>query len=76
MKYYLIAGERSGDLHAANLVKAMLRLNPAAEFRGMGGDQMQSAGVNLDVHYKGLAVMGIIQVILNLRRVKIGRAHV
>lgn len=69
MRYYLIAGERSGDLHAANLVKAMLRLNPAAEFRGMGGDQMQSTGVKLDVHYKGLAVMGIIQVIMNLRRV-------
>lgn len=69
MKYYLIAGERSGDLHAANLVKALRKADPDAECRGMGGDQMMEAGVKLDVHYQGLAVMGILQVIMNLRRV-------
>jgi lipid-A-disaccharide synthase len=58
MKYYIIAGERSGDLHGSNLVKAMLRLDPSSSFRGFGGDEMQKAGVHLMMHYNQLAFMG------------------
>lgn len=59
MKYYLVAGERSGDLHAANLIHELKKQNPSAEFRGFGGDDMEKAGTRLTVHYRSLAVMGI-----------------
>jgi lipid-A-disaccharide synthase len=62
-KYYIIVGERSGDLHGSNLVKAMLRLQPNASFRGFGGDEMQRAGVDLVMHYDQLAFMGFVAVI-------------
>ncbi len=69
MKYYLIAGERSGDLHGSNLVKALKRNDPQAIFRGFGGDYMKEAGVDIVVHYADLAFMGFIEVVKNLRTV-------
>jgi lipid-A-disaccharide synthase len=65
MRYYLIAGERSGDLHAGNLVKAIRKYDPEAELRGIGGDYMQEAGVALSVNYSALAFMGFIEVVKN-----------
>lgn len=66
MKFYLIAGEASGDLHAANLVKAIRHLDNTAEFRGFGGDLMKAAGVNIVKHYKDLSFMGFIEVLGHL----------
>jgi lipid-A-disaccharide synthase len=68
MKYYLIAGERSGDLHGSNLVKAMLRLDPNSSFRGFGGDEMQKVGVHLVMHYNQLAFMGF-QAVINFFKI-------
>ncbi len=67
MKYYLIAGERSGDLHAANLIKALKREDTQATFRAWGGDAMQKAGADLVRHYRELAFMGFWEVFKNLR---------
>lgn len=69
MKYYLIAGEASGDLHASNLMGALKKLDPAAEFRFWGGDLMQAEGGTLVKHYRDLAFMGFIEVIYNLRTI-------
>ncbi|MCB0497797.1 MAG: lipid-A-disaccharide synthase [Cyclobacteriaceae bacterium] len=69
MKYYLIAGERSGDLHASNLMKALKQQDATAEFRFFGGDYMQAVGGELVVHYKDLAFMGFWEVIVNLRTI-------
>lgn len=69
MKYYLIAGERSGDLHAGNLAKAILKNDPAATMRGFGGEYMREASVDLVVHYDELAVMGFLEVLMNLRKI-------
>jgi lipid-A-disaccharide synthase len=66
MRYYLIAGEASGDLHGSNLVKAIKALDPDAEFRGWGGDLMAAAGVHLVKHYRDLAFMGFVKIIRNL----------
>jgi lipid-A-disaccharide synthase len=66
MKYYVIAGEASGDLHGSNLIKEIRLLDQAADFRCWGGDLMQSAGAELVKHYKDLAFMGFIEVIKNL----------
>ena len=66
MKYYLIAGERSGDLHASNLMKALKKQDSQADFRFFGGDYMQSVGGEMIVHYQKLAFMGFIEVVLNL----------
>lgn len=65
-KYYIISGEASGDLHASNLMKAILRKDPTAEFRFWGGDLMQSVGGTLVKHYRDLAFMGFLEVIQNL----------
>lgn len=65
MKYYLIAGEASGDLHGAKLIAALQDLNPKAQFRFWGGDQMQAVSDNLVKHYKSIAFMGFIEVLLN-----------
>ncbi len=65
MKYYIIAGEASGDLHASNLVKALKKEDAEATFRGWGGDLMQEAGVDLVRHYKETAFMGFLIVLLN-----------
>lgn len=69
MKYYLIAGEASGDLHASNLMLALKKEDPEAEFRFWGGDLMQEAGGTLVKHYRELAFMGFIEVIANLRTI-------
>lgn len=69
MKYYIIAGEASGDLHASNLMKAILKEDPKAEFRFWGGELMQNVGGTLVKHYKDLAFMGFIEVLFNLRTI-------
>ena len=69
MRFYIIAGEGSGDLHAANLVKAMKNINPSATFRGIGGDLMKEEGVELVKHFKETAFMGFWEVIKNLRTI-------
>ena len=69
MKYYIIAGEASGDLHGSNLMKAILRSDPQAEIRFWGGDLMQSVGGTLVKHIRDLAFMGFVEVVANLRTV-------
>ena len=66
MKYYLIAGEASGDLHGANLMKEILTLDPKAEFRFWGGDAMQEVSDNIVTHYKDVAFMGFLEVVKHL----------
>jgi lipid-A-disaccharide synthase len=70
MKYYIIAGEASGDLHAGNLIKSLKKQDPNAEFRGFGGDKMEAAGAEIKVHYKKMAYMGAIEVLMNLKHIK------
>jgi len=70
MKYYLIAGEASGDLHGANLMKSILRNDPQAVFRFWGGDKMQAVGGTLVKHYRDLAFMGFAEVLLNIRTIR------
>lgn len=69
MKYYIIAGEASGDLHGSNLIKAIHREDQEANIRCWGGDLMEKAGANLVKHYRDLAFMGFAEVILNLRTI-------
>ena len=69
MKYYIIAGEASGDLHGSNLMKAILSRDPQAEIRFWGGDLMQSVGGTLVKHIRDLAFMGFVEVVANLRTV-------
>lgn len=69
MKYYLIAGEASGDLHASNLMRALKTKDPEADFRFFGGDLMQNVGGTLVKHYREMAFMGFIPVLLNLRTI-------
>ncbi len=66
MKYYLIAGEASGDLHGANLIKALKKEDAEADFRFWGGDLMKAAGGTEVKHYRDLAFMGFAEVIMNL----------
>ncbi len=66
MKYYIIAGEASGDLHGSNLIKELMKRDPAAKIRCWGGDLMEAAGATLVKHYRDLAFMGFIEVVLNL----------
>ena len=66
MKYYIIAGEASGDLHASNMMKALLEKDPNAEFRFWGGDLMQAVGGTLVKHYKELSFMGFVEIIKNI----------
>jgi lipid-A-disaccharide synthase len=68
MKYYILAGEKSGDLHGSNLVKEIHLIDKKAEIIGWGGDQMTSAGVEILVHHQELAIMGILGVLKNLFR--------
>jgi|LSQX01.1.fsa_nt_gb lipid-A-disaccharide synthase len=70
MRYYLIAGEASGDLHGSNLMKGLIAEDPAAEFRFWGGDLMASVGGSLVRHYKSTAVMGIVEVISRLGAIR------
>ena len=69
MKYYLIVGEASGDLHASNLMRALRREDPEAEFRFFGGDLMAKVGGVCVRHYKTLAYMGFVPVLLHLRTI-------
>jgi lipid-A-disaccharide synthase len=66
MKYYIISGEASGDLHGSNLIKELKKRDSAADIRCWGGDKMQAAGATLVKHYKELAFMGFLEVIKNL----------
>ncbi|MCS7017837.1 MAG: lipid-A-disaccharide synthase [Cytophagales bacterium] len=69
MKYYLIAGEKSGDLHGGNLIRALKKHAPQATFRAWGGDAMQKAGAELVRHIKDTAFMGIGEVVANLGKI-------
>jgi lipid-A-disaccharide synthase len=66
MKYYIISGERSGDLHGSNLIKGIRKNDPDAQIRAWGGDMMQEAGAKIVKHYRDLAFMGFFEVIKNL----------
>jgi lipid-A-disaccharide synthase len=69
MKYYIIAGEASGDLHASNLMKELKALDPSAVFRCWGGDLMKDQGAELVKHYRDLAFMGFTEVLMNIRTI-------
>lgn len=69
MKYYLIAGEASGDLHAGNLMRELASIDSEAQFRFIGGDNMQKVGGTMIRHYKDLAYMGFIPVLMHLRTI-------
>lgn len=69
MKYYIIAGEASGDLHASNLMKALQKEDVNAEFRFWGGDLMEAVGGTLVKHYKDRAFMGFVEILMNLRTI-------
>ena len=69
MKYYLIAGEASGDLHGSNLIKELRLLDSKADMHCWGGDKMEAAGATLVKHYRDLAFMGFIEVVKNLRTI-------
>lgn len=69
MKYYIISGEASGDLHGSNLMKAIYRKDPNAEIRFWGGDLMQSVGGTMVKHIRDLAIMGFVEVVAHLRTV-------
>ncbi|MGX5820834.1 lipid-A-disaccharide synthase [Chitinophaga lutea] len=69
MKYYLIAGEASGDLHGSNLIRQIRQLDTAADIRCWGGDLMEEAGATVVKHYRDLAFMGFIEVVMNLRTI-------
>nr|WP_315145331.1 lipid-A-disaccharide synthase [uncultured Flavobacterium sp.] len=69
MKYYIIAGEASGDLHGANLMKALYKEDPTADIRFWGGDLMQNVGGTLVKHYKELAFMGFVEVLFHLKTI-------
>jgi lipid-A-disaccharide synthase len=66
MKYYIIAGERSGDLHGSNLIKGIRKNDPNAQIRAWGGEMMQAAGAEVVKNYRDLAFMGFFEVIKNL----------
>jgi lipid-A-disaccharide synthase len=69
MKYYLVAGEASGDLHASNLMQGILDHDPNAEFRFFGGDLMAGKGGTLVKHYREMAFMGFLEVLMNIRKI-------
>ena len=70
MNYYIIAGEASGDLHGSNLMKALQKQDVNANFRFWGGDLMQQVSpVGLVKHYRDLAFMGFIEVVMNLKTI-------
>jgi lipid-A-disaccharide synthase len=69
LKYYIIAGEASGDLHASNLMKAIIEKDNSAEFRFWGGDHMQSVSGTMVKHIEDLAFMGFVEVLMNLKTI-------
>ncbi|WP_338765197.1 lipid-A-disaccharide synthase [Bernardetia sp. ABR2-2B] len=70
MRFYIIAGEKSGDLHASNLVNALKKEYPTATFKGFGGDLMENNGVTLTKHYRETAFMGFFEVVQNLGTIR------
>ena len=76
MRYYLIVGEASGDLHASHLMRSLQAVDPAAEFRFFGGDLMTAVGGTRVKHFKELAYMGFIPVLLHLRTIYSDRKSV
>ncbi len=70
MKYYVLAGEASGDLHASNLIKEISLIDSSAQFRGFGGDLMENAGMTVLKHYRDMAFMGLVPVIMNIRTIQ------
>lgn len=70
MRYYIIAGERSGDMHGGNLVKELSALDDQARFRGFGGEDMKAAGVDLAVHYEQMAFMGFVTLLANYSTIR------
>lgn len=70
MRYYIIAGEASGDLHASNLIRGLKTEDPDAAVRGWGGDLMRDAGAEIVRHYKDTAIMGFVTVLKNLDKIK------
>lgn len=69
LKWYIIAGEASGDLHGANLIKEIRKAHPDSEFRCWGGDRMEKEGATIVKHYRDLAFMGFLEVLLNLKTI-------
>ena len=69
MKLYVIAGEASGDLHGANLIKAFNSIQPRITWRGWGGDRMRAEGMQLHKHIEALAFMGFAEVVMNLKTI-------
>ena len=69
MKYYIIAGEASGDLHGSNLMKEIKKIDSSYQFRCWGGDLMQEQGGEIVKHYKDLAFMGFIEVLKKIRTI-------
>ncbi|GAA4462387.1 lipid-A-disaccharide synthase [Nemorincola caseinilytica] len=69
MRYYIIAGEASGDLHGGNLIRAIHRQDTHADVRCWGGDKMQAAGATVVKHYRDLAFMGFVEVLMHLRTI-------
>jgi lipid-A-disaccharide synthase len=69
VKYYIIAGEASGDLHGSNLIREIKHLDNIADIRCWGGDLMERAGATVVRHYKDLAFMGFIEVLMNIRAI-------
>jgi lipid-A-disaccharide synthase len=70
MKYYIIAGEASGDLHGANLIRGLKKADPDAEIMAWGGEKMQEAGAELRMHYRQLAIMGFVEVLMHLGTIR------
>lgn len=70
MKYYIIAGERSGDLHGGNLIRSIKNIDKQAAIKGFGGDYMTKAGAQISVHYRDLAFMGFLEVLKNLGKIR------
>lgn len=69
MKYYIIAGEASGDVHAANLIRSLRQKDTEAEIRAWGGDRMAAQGAEIVKHYRDLAFMGFVEVLMNIRTI-------
>ena len=69
-RYFLIAGEASGDMHAARLITTLQQRDPQAVFAGLGGDKMQAVGCRLFQHYRNMAYMGYVAVFTHLKEIR------
>ena len=70
MKYYIVAGEASGDLHGSNLIKNLKKIDKEARFRCFGGDLMQKAGAEIALHYKKMSFIGVVEVVKHLKTIR------